>query len=259
MSQLPSIISSQGQRAGGHYPFSDVATLRSRQGIVLPSGAFTDARLYPVNGQPHQYLSKLTFRLSGTATVEVSDDTGVQATADFTAESTSARLLDAYGREVGILLGDFQRLMAAVTLPATLTFALEATEFAPAAVIPNPQTGVIGLEDEGGLLVSGEAWLVGEYGITLRVDGDTVTVHATGDRLYKRRQCGDEQGVYVVGRPLTGFIVDGQDVLPDENGNVAILPGDGQCDGEEVGSASNVLRVAAIPNGIQLRALGIYD
>jgi hypothetical protein len=187
----------RNENKDSNYPFADTATLISRDKVVLPPDMFVDASIFPIGGTERLYISSLEVG-NRLVTIWVGDPTEAQLASgsfDPLAPPSMIALLDVYGRPAGLFVSDPLQLAAAQTWSSgTHTFDLGATEFAASCTIPTPEPGVRGLIAATGLLLTGDAWLVGEQGVVLSKDADgNIRVDVVGDPLFTRRQCAPVQ------------------------------------------------------------------
>jgi hypothetical protein len=183
----------RNENQGSNYPFADTASLISRDKIVLPPDMFIDASIFPIGGGPRPYISALVVS-NRLVTIWIGDPTNAQLASgsfDPLAPPGMIALADRYGRPAGLFVSDPLQLAAAQTWSSgTHTFDVGATEFAASCTIPTPEPGVRGLLAAQGILLTGDAWLVGEQGVVLSKDVDgNIRVDVVGDPLFARRQC----------------------------------------------------------------------
>lgn len=232
-----------------HYPFSDAATMTSYEDQFVPPDVFTDARLHIYGADESQHISRIEFGVNALSIV-VSDSTGELATAKVEDLSAGRAVFqDVFEREVGLLLGDFVKLLAVIPGPRTLTFSPSGLPFAATTIIPIPSDGVEGFTNDDGDYLSGEVWLIGGAGV--KVTGDvgtnTVRIDITGDRFFKRKACSSETQSFITPHPLRAITVNGgSELYPDEFGNMQFILGSG-------GAVDNILRIEPVLNGLRLR------
>ena len=200
------------------FPFSDNATLRNAAGDTLLEGTFIDAALYPPSGQAGMYLSKVVVTGSS-VTIYIGDSRATErASTTFNPAEPPAnlRLTDNHGRAAGILVSEPERLAIFLAWgPGTHEFTRQATAFAAAVCIPQPGTVLQGVQLPNGEIITGDIWLVGDDGVVLSSDLETVPgafgaddivesvirVDVVGDPLFRRRLCSDA-GVFPTQRFL---------------------------------------------------------
>ncbi len=244
----------------GKYPFSDNATLVSREGYVLSPSFLADAALYPMGGGHQQFLSKIEVK-NGLLTVTIADDTGDLASGScYQGKDSELLLLDVYGRPAGVLLG-MQGYEAGVfpDVPdGVYNFDQEATVFVPTCVLPQPQDVAEGFLLAAGTYYSGNVWMVGKDGVVLEVKptDNTIQVHLVGDPWFKRRQCAQDTQTYTPPTPLKKIklVMDDQAdafiyLVPDVNGNVTFTTGNNQ-------ASDNVLRIEPMSYGLRMYVVG---
>lgn len=240
----------------GAYPFTDASTFTSTSGRFVPPDAFLDARVYPIGGRASQYVSRIAYA-NGVITLTVSDDSGELCSGSSSGlTDTSITLIDSYAREVGIVIIDRAKLLTVLINGESLDFELGALDFVATAVIPNPVSGVVSIEDAAARLVSGDVWLIGEAGVVLDVEGDdTVTVHLVGDPLFVRRACEAQSTGFNAVRPLRFVTVNGGEPLSaDEYGDFKLSAGTGS-----PGTANTPIRITPVTGGIQITLIGRSD
>jgi hypothetical protein len=239
-----------------HYPFIDDATLVAGDGLELPEDVFRDAALYAPGGLAGQYLSGV-LATAQDITFVVSDAGGELCRGTVGRELVDQiPLEDQYGRGCGVLVpGDRFASFVAQVPTGEHSFGLGAAEFTATCVTPMPSSGISGFLLDDGSFVSGDVWIVGRDGVTVRLDEDNVVrVHATGDPQFRIKNCGDavETELPIPLQKLDVTLVDsGQATVrltPDIYGGVHIYPGRNQAN-------KNVLRVEPLENGIRLRVL----
>jgi hypothetical protein len=184
----------RAENLDSNYPFADTATLLSRDKIQLLPDMFIDASIYPIGGTARAYISSLVVD-NRLVTIWIGDPTEAQLAScsfDPLAPPSMLALLDVYGRPAGMFVADPIQLASAQTWPTgSHTFDIGTTEFAASCTIPTPEAGVRGLITELGGLATGDAWIVGEDGVTVTLDTDTgaIQVNVVGDPLFIRRAC----------------------------------------------------------------------
>lgn len=258
------IIQKTNTEGAGNYPFSDIATMTSREGVFVVPTAFSDVRLYATVATANQYISRITINFN-TTTIEIKDDNGLIGTATITNNnaSTPVAIIDPYSRQVGVLLGNFDQLRSISPSIKVLTFNPEALPFVPSVITPQPQVGVRSLVDKNNEIVTSDVWLVGEDGVVLTVDGNTITVHISADPLYRLKACTSEIAGYVVPRPLKTLTVNGHVVTPDDTGNINFVVGDTLTNFNN-GSGmpfvmDNLLRITPASSGLQFSIIGNFQ
>lgn len=157
------------------YPVADDASWTATNGSVVPQEVFLDAMLTPIDPEGTVYVSAID--LSNNR-VEVSDDNGLLAWAIVTAEDTLT-FADEYGRKLGVIVvsEEFR------DLGGTLTFESHALPLAPAAVIPQVQNCVRGIQLPDGTVVTGDVEIIGVNGIVVEHDvaANALTFSAIGE------------------------------------------------------------------------------
>lgn len=229
------------------YPFSDNATLISRNGMLVDPEAFTGASLFPQTPTDgNLFISEIvsdppyfTIRIG-------TEEENRLLTAEFQPLNTTGtiRVYDSYGRSAGILVGSVDSLSLFQSWPAgTYPFDPTGCPFSLDTIIPMPEDGVRGLIDDSDLFLAGDVWLVGENGVVLREEDGFIRVDAVGDPLFVRKRC-EATGNYVTPRFLSSingipgdngvwnFIV-GREIAPDTI--LKIYPQDGRLIFELIG------------------------
>jgi hypothetical protein len=127
------------------------------------------------------------------------------------------------------------------------TFARRATEFCASCVIPTPEIGVRGILTEDGDLLTGDVWIVGDNGITVReLEDGQIRVDIPGDPLFVRKQCGPLE---LFEPPI--FIETINNCPPDENGDFRIEANDHD-------NRSTIMRIVHTDDGLKIEAVGQY-
>jgi len=196
------------------YPFSPVVSLKNSAGMVIPSGVFIDAHLYPIGGDCGTYLSKVVVS-SGIITLHIGDDgsesvatteIAINALDQYTSTSgdTVIQLKDAYQRPAGVFVSTPLRISIFAGFGSgEHTFTKAQTEFVATVCMPTPAIGVRGVILPDGSTLTGDVWLVGGSGVilsyldtevigncdVLSVEYPTIRIDAVGDPLFLRRLC----------------------------------------------------------------------
>ena len=239
----------------GKYPFAMRASLSGDDGVLIPENLFADARLYPIGGNEDQFLSKVV-KTDTEVLFYVSDPvSGALAVGAYQSGSPNDRgtihLKDNYGRSAGVFVTDSTRMLPVLGwVSGTYEFTLDQTAFACGVITPIPKA--VGLrsvraEDDSGLIVSGEIFIVGGRGIVLESarEGDdiVITVHALGEPLFKQLICTDVGFL----NPCRLKTING--IKPDAYGNFQIVPCGIETD-------QTLIRVEPIENGIRILTVG---
>jgi hypothetical protein len=156
---------------------------------------FIDASLFPIGGTERLYISLITVA-NRLVTIWIGDPTNVNLASvsfDPLAPPSMLALADTYGRPAGLFVVDPLQLAASQGWSTgSHVFDVGATEFIASCVIPTPEPGVRGLIAKQGILLTGDAWLVGENGVVVsqdQSDPQVIRVDVVGDPLFVRRQC----------------------------------------------------------------------
>lgn len=194
------------EQATHNYPFDDSASPTVGDSRVLPTGAILDALIHPANSQGGYYLESI--EISGNSIqFNVFDDTNTPvATGQWDStlpDLDVVPLSDLEGRRAGLLVVKSDVLFVLVNEwgDGVHGFEVDTARFVPstweyAIVADDPQdlNGVPILSQE-------DLYLVAEDGIRLECqegeDETRIVVHAVGDPLSRRSDCGD---VFVVPR-----------------------------------------------------------
>lgn len=178
------------------YPFVDKATLLSTEDrLDIGRDTFIDASLYTIDADARAYISAITVSAAEIIITIGDESSRDRATARWTATSPPENgivpLFDAYNRPAGMLLSEPLKLARfAAWPPRTHTFRQQATEFVDTVSIPAKEPGVRGLLDENNVLLTGNAWLIGERGIVVRQEGTgVIRIDIIGSPLFRRELC----------------------------------------------------------------------
>jgi hypothetical protein len=156
------------------YPFAEDASLISEESSRLANDVFIDAIFYPAN------LTNLLFvsEISRTENIVRVTDSGTGKVKG-QAEISGGEVLDfrdAEDRHVGKLVkGPGFNLLVGDN-----TYTVEATPLAPSCVFPQNQVGVKSIKLPDGSMLTGNIKFEGVDGIRLRVENDTIAIHAVG-------------------------------------------------------------------------------
>lgn len=243
------------EQADSRYPFSDSATLVSTERqLDIGRDTFIDAAVYTIGGQRRAYISAIVVT-PNLVTVRVGDAANKQrASANYNPLNPPAdgllQLFDAYARPAGILLSSPLALARFSGWPGeTHTFASTATEFVSSVVIPAQEPGVRGLQTGNGAMLTGDVWLVGGRGVTLRVDTDgAIRIDINGEPLFSRILC-ETVGKFQPQNVLQLLSVNGVQVGPDDFGNFTIT-----ATGHE--ASDTVLRISEASGSIKIDTVG---
>jgi hypothetical protein len=250
------------------YPFCDTATLTAESGEVLLWDAFADAIIHPVGGQ-------LGLRLSQ---VDVTNQEVVLWIGDSITDQLASgsfdpldppdvlKLSDTYGRPAGVLVAGASGLAVFQTWSTgSHRFAQTATEFVVDCCVPTPEPGVRGFLLADGSLFTNDVWLVGEDGVVLRAETETIIrpeiaggnqevtvirVDVVGDPLFRRNICGVAFDTPKFLRTVT--VLNGEHSFvcgPDAMGDFKVTAG--HQDAEDT-----ILRIRSTPEGLVVEAVG---
>ena len=240
----------------GNYPFMLEASLTNGT-VLLPGTTFADARLYPIGGDETLYISSVvktdntvTFNFSTTSREDL-------CSCEFSLSTPPAllALYDKFGRDAGVLVTSPTRLTAVSGWPiGTQEFQPDTTNFCASVITPMPDPGVRSITDDTGEeALYDEVYLVGGRGIRLAADltdpsNPVVTVHATGEQLFKRLMCSE------LGFEVPCFLEGLKDVagfkhFPDKYGNMYL----GICG---LLAPNTLLRINPGVNGLNITTVG---
>ena len=206
------------------YPFSDGSLLVADSGLAVDVATFTDASIYPIGVGERCGVSAITVsnRLVVIWVGDIRESRLASGRFDPLLPPSTIPLEDAYGRPAGMLLADPLLLAASQAWPSgTHTFATGMAEFVASCVVPTPEVGVRGFLTEDGDLLTGDVWWVGERGVVVRKDGDTVRIDEVGDPLFARRLC-FPLGLFLTPR----FVKTINGIPPGPGGDFQIIVGD---------------------------------
>jgi len=233
------------------YPFADGASLTTESGTyAIEETTFLDASLYPIGGVDGLYISEIEVRLRE-ITIRFSDT--VTRNICYTSFNPLSppevlEVWDDYGRPAGVMLSDALRLAQFAAWSSGIhTFARGTTELCASCVIPTPEIGVRGILTEDGDLLTGDVWIVGDNGITVReLTPGQIRIDVIGDPLFVRKQC-DPLALFEP--PL--FIKTINHCPPNPNGDFRI----------EVNNADapeTIMRIYPTDEGLKIEAIGQY-
>lgn len=232
------------------YPFQ-VGVSLSNGNVFLPDNLFSDARLYPVGGGSNQYLSKvvksnseITFFVSDANTIDLAS-----VTVDVnTITSDVLYLEDRFDRAAGVFVTSAQQLASLLGwADGTHEFESDESAFSAVVVTPMPHDGVRSLRVDDEEALTDDVWLVGGTGVTLHVDetdpaAPIVTVHATGERMFRKLICDNEY-------PNPCYLKTINHIPPDEFGNFDLI----LCN---VDTDNTMIRIEPITHGLHLYTVG---
>lgn len=254
------------------YPFSEAATLRSGNDLIL-NELFLDAVFYPVGNSARLYLSQVLVTHS-----EVTLTIGTAASPSLASGTfnhldppSKVAFEDQYGRPSGVVVSEPERLAVFQSWSVgTHTFNSTQTEFAAAVSIPTPEIGLRGIVLEDGSFFSGDVWMVGDDGVVLRrellslpenpagcdqgrtVQVPVIRVDIVGDPLFRRRLCTDDSLFatprYVEQLTFTQGVYQFS-CSPDAIGDIKVMAGNHLAE-------DTVLRIRTTAEGIIIEAVG---
>jgi hypothetical protein len=240
--------------------------MRSREGVNIDPFIFQDARLYPIGLDETTHISEIRI-LDNRLKLTIQSQSGVICTG-IGGDSGQIVLVDAIGREVGLLVGQPNLLTSLAPGEGVLTFDRRGLPFVATVMSPWPMSNVTGINLADSRL-NGDVWIGARDGVVLKRSGQTITLHVVGDKFFRRRQCENEVGEYTAPRLLKKIRVKAHDInsvlydvgelTPDANGNIFIVAGDGSSDGPGTGVTDNPIRVTQDTNAINLELIGSFD
>lgn len=189
------------------YPFADGSSLTTTDGLTLGSDAILDAEL-GLPGPPDRVALTSIATTVDSATLAFGwgdDPAAARATFPLATIPAALDVVDAAGVVLGTLVVDPDALASLQAWPeGTHAFPDGAADLVASALTPAPAAGVSGLVGPEGVVLAGEAWLVGWAGVTLEADAGsgTIGVHAVGDPLGARAACVDAGGEFEPPRPI---------------------------------------------------------
>lgn len=212
------------EQSDSRYPFVDKAGLLSNENrLDIGRDTFIDAAIYTIDSAARAYISAISVSASEIVITIGDENNKTRATARWAPASPPENgvldVFDSYGRPAGMLLSEPLLLAKFAAWPAqTHTFDLAATAFVNTCVIPAKEPGVRGLLAENGVLLTGDAWLIGDRGVVVRQDGDgIIRIDIIGSPLFLRELC-DNLNKFA---PRT-FIKTINGCTPDEYGNFTL-------------------------------------
>ena len=234
------------------YPFSDGCSMLASSGFRLPDDVFVDAMVCLVAPAGKVWLSLIDIPAG---VVQVSDSTGVRATADAAAiavafSTSQLKLYDSYGRYAGSMITG----TGFSGVGGTNVFPSSATEFAPACLTDVPASGVEGFLLPDGTYVGGDVLFEGIDGIRITSEmlgPPVVTLDALGVNtppscvtlpnpitcikvnVASSAQAGAgltisrvDNTIYIGHRAALADVCDSNGRLPDSSGTLPTDPGD---------------------------------
>lgn len=243
------------EQSDSRYPFADRASLISvERGLDIGRDTFLDASLYIIGGERQAYISAIIVETTA-ITIQIGDAANKnRARATYQPlnppESGILELYDGYGRPVGVLVANPDALRRFTGWPKeTHTFALAATELVAGVVIPAREPGVRGLMTAENALLTGDVWLVGGEGVTLRKEGaHTVRIDINGEPLFTRVLC-DETARFQNKNFLKTITVNGAPIAADDFGNFVITANNHQ-------AGDTIVRVYHSDGNIKIDTVG---
>lgn len=243
------------EQSDSRYPFADRASLLSTErGLDIGRDTFLDASLYVIGGDRQAYISAITVETTA-VTIQIGDVANKnRARATYQPlsppENGALELLDSFGRPAGVLVANVAGLQRFTGWPKeTHTFALAATEFVASVVIPAREPGVRGLRAVEGALLTGDVWLVGGEGVTLRKeDEQTIRIDINGEPLFARVLC-DENNRFQNRNFLKTITINGAPVQADDFGNFVITA-------NNHAASDTIVRVYHSDGNIKIDAVG---
>lgn len=232
------------------YPFCDRCSLATADNLVIDKSAIYDASFYIVNWSSKLFITS----------IEITSDVATQANiyvGNPASKKAASAVIDPFdvpevitfsdnlGRQAGILVVDPVAMSFIQTWPIGEHIFRETAEFVPSVVLPMPDNLVSSLRCDNSALINNDAWLIGEDGVVLRLDGDSnIRVDIIGDPLFKRRQ---NPGSFVTPR----FIKTINNIPPDDMGDFKISVGNYE-------ASDTILRIYPDPSlpGLRIELVG---
>lgn len=250
------------------YPFEDDATLVADTGAKIQPDTFLDAAFYCAGAQVLGRISRITIT-GDRVTIAVGDDlSDERATGEFDLLNppNSIRFEDASKRPAGLLVSEAARLLTFQTWPAgEHVFSYEQAGLVAAVWMPVPAMGLSGIQADDGRILTGDVYLVGDYGVQLSCDrvqlpgscGEAaktayvVRVDIQGDPLWRRRACAP--GFFNTPRFLEKIAFQkGLRLHTCGPGNL----GDIKLHVSNTGRSDTILRIRPEPDGLRIEAVG---
>ena len=231
------------------YPFMDSASMTAQTKQVIDKDIFLDASLYPIGvDKGFVYIQSIEVQ-ARRVTVILADVTKREKARTVFDPLDPPDLLyvyDEYDRPAGVLVSEADRLTRFSSWATGVhTFATTATQFVPSCVIPTPEVGVRGILTEAGDLFTGDFIIVGDNGVVVRKEDDSVIrVDIVGDPLFRRKLC-----VPIDLFTTPGFVRTINDCPPDQYGNFNLVVGDHFND-------ETIVRIYKDGNNIVIEAVG---
>lgn len=231
------------------YPFTDDSSLQTTDGLyTLPNSLFVDGSIYLAGTVGRVGLSRVVVTTQQ-VTLWLGDEANTDlASAQLVPTAAVGEVVefeDSYGRSAGLLVIDPQQV------PAFRSWAVREHTFEPGAAEltatvfqPLPATGVTGLVNDLGQLLTGDAWLVGDNGVVIRGDGDTIRFDIVGDPLFLRSLC-LPKNLFATPR----FVTTINGCPPGQGGNVQLVVGHHQ-------ASDAVVRIYPADGGLRIEAAG---
>lgn len=184
------------EQGDSRYPFRDSATLRSDDSLDIGRGTFIDVVIHAINGLAGAHISSIVVTTQ-TVTIWFGDRTVSKVCkAEFptlgVTDITELPLVDNYGRPAGLLIVDSVEISKFSGWPqGEHLFRPRATELVATVVIPAQEPGVRAVLPPTNELMTDDIWLVGDQGVVVRAEGDTVIrIDIVGEPLFRRFLCG---------------------------------------------------------------------
>lgn len=183
--------------------------MQNEEGLVLLTGTFLDASLYPIGGTARLHLSKVVID-SNIVRICIGDantDELASTEFDFASSPDVLHFKDSFDRPAGLLVSDAERLSLFAGWPTgEHRFTADETAFVSRCCIPMPAVGFRGFELEDGSILSGDIRLIADNGIVFTLEQlelpatpdeaaqsvNVVRVDVVGDCLSRRKLCVDD-------------------------------------------------------------------
>jgi len=209
------------EQTDSKYPFTDGALLRlTGTQLEIARDAFIDASLYPIGARGQIYISTIEITTFD-VTITLGDAAETRRCAVTFNPSTppedgNLKFVDQYGRPAGIVLSTPLALSVFGGWPVG-RYNLRPIDaaFVATVCVPAQEPGVRAILTEAEDFLTGDVWLIGNRGVVIRKESDTVIrFDIVGEPLFKRYLC-EDQGKFTPPK----FVKTINGCGPDEFGN----------------------------------------
>lgn len=230
-----------------NYPFADVASLTTTDGLSLPQRLVLDASIFPAGLVVGARVASITVADIGT-TITIGDSVSSNRATGFFAVNTTPsilKLIDSYSRAAGVLVLDPLQVAAIAGWPlGTHVFQIGSANFVGTCCIAPPAPAVEALTADGNGFLTNEVWIVGKNGVVVREVNGEVRVDVVGSPLFVRQLC-QPVGQFVTPRFVR--TINGQ--IPDIHGNFNLTTGNSL-------TPDTIVRIYPNGSGLQIEAAG---